>query len=539
MSISGPIPAQCARTGHAVRLHGQALRWCVVALFVLLPGCARLPAQPAPLALQTHFTAGAATTLGQMVATQGLPEGLSGVRVLDTGRDAFLERAALIETAERAIDLQYYIWNSDVTGIYLAHRLYAAAGRGVHVRLLLDDVNVAGRDAALALLDSHPNIEVRVYNPFARRHGAGRVLNLLGDFKRLNRRMHVKTFTVDDSVTIIGGRNIGDEYFDAHAHLNFRDRDVVAIGPVVDTTAQMFDDFWNAALSRPIAALTDTQPDAVGKPDLTVFERAAHTIEALHGALPQRSDAPQRLRTSFAGMTQAQATLVHDRPAAPETVAATMLPQAGSSALDAIAATVRKELLIESAYLVLDDTTLEGVAWLHAQGIQVRALTNSLASNDVTPNHAAYARRRERILDSGVELHELRPDAASCRELIMNAGACLPPHVFALHAKTYVLDRQTVYVGSLNLNMRSRYLNAESGLVIDSPEMAAGIAQAIEHNMKPANSWQVARDEHGNLVWRSDASAPGGAQSDTEPATSWSRRLSSEFFALWPLEKYL
>ena len=238
-------------------------------------------------------------------------------------------------------------------------------------------------------------------------------------------------------------------------------------------------------------------------------------------------------------MTPAPATLVHDQPAAPETVGATELPQAGSTALDAIAATVRKELLIESAYLVLDDATLQGVAWLHTQGIRVRALTNSLASNDVIPNHAAYARRRERLLDSGVELHELRPDAASCRELVMNAAACVPPHVFALHAKTYVLDRRTVYVGSLNLNMRSRYLNAESGLVIESPELAESIARAIEHNMTPANSWQVERDAQGDLVWRTDASAPGGAQADKEPATPWSRRLRSGFFALWPMEKYL
>ena len=268
---------------------GKAVHCCAIALLALLAGCARLPPQPAPLAPEGHFAAGATTTLGRLAATQALPEDLSGVRVLDTGRDAFLERAALIESAERAIDLQYYIWNSDTTGIYIAHRLYAAAERGVHVRLLLDDVNVAGRDAALALLDSHANIEVRVYNPFARRHGAGRVLNLLGDFARLNRRMHVKTFTVDDSATIIGGRNIGDEYFDAHAHLNFRDRDVVAVGPVVENTGELFDDFWNAALSRPIAELTDTQP----KPWATRTPRRSSgprtRIAAIHGPLPQRA----------------------------------------------------------------------------------------------------------------------------------------------------------------------------------------------------------------------------------------------------------
>jgi putative cardiolipin synthase len=536
VSLANPIRVPRHRTATRVP---AAWRWCAIALLAPLAGCARLPPQPAPLAPETHFIAGATTTLGRLATAQALPDGLSGVRVLDTGRDAFLERAALIEAAERAIDLQYYIWNSDATGIYLAHRLYTAAQRGVHVRVLLDDVNVAGRDAALALLDSHPNIEVRVYNPFARRHGAGRVLNLLGDFARLNRRMHVKTFTVDDAATIIGGRNIGDEYFDANPHLNFRDRDVVAVGPVVGATGALFDDFWNAALSRPIGDVAGNPLDAAASPDVEAFQRASSRIEALHGALPQRSDAVERLRAGFAQLTQARTTLVHDLPPAPDAVAQTALPQASSSALTAIAATVRQELLIESAYLVPDDATLAGLETLHGLGIRVRALTNSLASNDVTPNHAAYARRRERILASGVELHELRPDAASCRELVMNAAACVPPHVFGLHAKTYVLDRRTVYVGSLNLNMRSRYLNAESGLVIESPQLASGIADAIEHNMAPANSWRVERNEHGDLLWRTDGSAPGGAQADREPATSWGRRLRSGFFALWPMEKYL
>ncbi|MBP6381618.1 MAG: phospholipase D family protein [Pseudomonadales bacterium] len=511
----------------------------MIALLALPGGCASLPPQADELAPEAHFSAGSATSLGQLAAARNLPDGLGGVRVLDTGRDAFLERAALIEAAERAIDLQYYIWNSDTTGIYLAHRLYAAAERGVRVRLLLDDVNVAGRDAALALLDSHPNIEVRVYNPFVRRHGAGRVLNLLGDFARLNRRMHVKTFTVDDSATIIGGRNIGDEYFDANPHLNFRDRDVVAVGPVVTTTGELFDDFWNAPLSRTIEDVAGKPLDAAASPDVKAFERAASRIESLHGVLPQRSDVAECLRASFAQMTHARTTLVHDLPPAPDAVAQTALPQASSSALSEIAATVRKELLIESAYLVPDDATLAGMATLDGLGIHVRALTNSLASNDVIPNHAAYARRRERLLASGVELHELRPDAASCHDLVMNPAACVPPHVFALHAKTYVLDRRTVYVGSLNLNMRSRYLNAESGLVIESPELAGSIADAIEQNMRAENSWRVERDAHGNLVWRSDASAPGGARADKEPATSWGRRVRSGFFALWPMEKYL
>ncbi len=182
--------------------------------------------------------------------------GLSGVRILDGGVDAFTERIALIDAAQRSIDAQYYIWNSDLTGQYMAHAIYAAAERGVRVRLLLDDINVAGRDATIAALDAHRNVEIRIYNPFPQRDGARKMLDLVTDFSRLNRRMHNKSFTVDGAVTIVGGRNIGDEYFDVNPGLVFRDRDVEVIGPIVDQVGTMFDAFWNSELTYPIAALS-------------------------------------------------------------------------------------------------------------------------------------------------------------------------------------------------------------------------------------------------------------------------------------------
>ena len=222
-------------------------------LALLLSACATLPTEPAPRADALPRELAGSTALGSRVLSATTAHGSdSGIRLLDTGRDAFLERAALIEAAERSIDAQYYIWNSDATGRCMAARVYAAAGRGVRVRVLLDDINVGARDDVLALLDQHPNIEIRIYNPALQRRGLRWALGFLREFSRLNRRMHNKSFTVDGSVTIIGGRNIGDEYFDAHATLNFRDRDVVAVGPVVTDTAQMFDAFWNSVLARPV-----------------------------------------------------------------------------------------------------------------------------------------------------------------------------------------------------------------------------------------------------------------------------------------------
>ncbi|MBP6381635.1 MAG: phospholipase D family protein [Pseudomonadales bacterium] len=509
-------------------------------LALLLSACATLPTEPAPRADALPRELAGSTALGSRVLSATTAHGSdSGIRLLDTGRDAFLERAALIEAAERSIDAQYYIWNSDATGRYMAARLYAAAGRGVRVRVLLDDINVGARDDVLALLDQHPNIEIRIYNPALQRRGLRWALGFLREFSRLNRRMHNKSFTVDGSVTIIGGRNIGDEYFDAHATLNFRDRDVVAVGPVVTDTAQMFDAFWNSVLARPVTEFGN----GVRAGDLQSRARRVADDSArlaqLYGALPQDGVAGLgHVSGSIDAMRWAPARLVHDGPPSGAALADTTVTQTSAAALGALASASREEILIESAYLVLDQQSVDAIRAMHARGMRLRALTNSLASNDVTANHGAYARRRDAILASGVELYEMRPDAASCRGLVLNGSACGSEHVFGLHAKTFVFDRRTVYVGSLNLNLRSRFLNAESGLVIESPELAAQVAADIELNMAPANSWRVVADPRGRAQWL-EGEGSEAVTLNREPRASWSRRASAAMISLLPLEKYL
>ena len=226
-----PLHIAALTIGSRVRSPDRVPSIVVAILCGCLAGCGSLP-PPADGAGSEHFSDAAATELGRLSGRSGAAHGdLSGVRILDSGADAFTQRLALIESAQRSIDAQYYIWNSDLTGQYMAQAIHAAAERGVHVRLLLDDINVAGRDATIAALDSHRNIEIRIYNPFPQRAGVRKMFDLVTDFSRLNRRMHNKSFTVDGAVTIVGGRNIGDEYFDANPDLIFRDRDVVAIGP--------------------------------------------------------------------------------------------------------------------------------------------------------------------------------------------------------------------------------------------------------------------------------------------------------------------
>jgi putative cardiolipin synthase len=507
----------------------------------VLSGCGSLPPPNDAHKASAHFADGATTLLGRLAATSARGhDGLSGVRILDSGADAFTQRLALIESAQRSIDAQYYIWNSDLTGQYMAQAIHAAAERGVHVRLLLDDINVAGRDATIAALDSHRNIEIRIYNPFPQRAGVRKMFDLVTDFSRLNRRMHNKSFTVDGAVTIVGGRNIGDEYFDANPDLIFRDRDVVAIGPVVDQIGGMFDAFWNSELTYSISALTRKRlTEAEADERLEHARQTQAPLEALKFELPaDAADARRIVERSHAAMVWAPVQLVYDQPPRADRVADTSRLQPTAREFGRLAAAARREILIESAYLVLDDPSLKVLGDIEARGVGVRALTNSLASNDVTPNHAAYARRRHAIVASGIDLYELRPDAASCATLVTIDGGCSLQRIFGLHAKSFVFDATTLYVGSMNLNMRSAYLNAESALIIDSPELAGSVARAITLNMRPQNSWHVTRRKDGDLVWTTQRD---GATEEVrhEPETSWLRRTESGFIAMLPLEKYL
>jgi cardiolipin synthase C len=353
--------------------------------------------------------------------------------------------------------------------------------------------------------------------------------------------MHNKSFTVDGVVTILGGRNIGDEYFDADLEMNFRDRDVTVFGPVASQTSAMFDAFWNSPLARPVRELAPAPVPPEPTEAARAIETATGRMNYLHGPLPAGpNEAIEWVRTELARTTRAPARLVYDPPPELDALGDTDQLQPSSRALRDIGQSARSEVLIESAYLVVDADTLAQVQAYQARGVRIRALTNSLASNDVTANHAAYARTREAMLESGIELHEFRPDAESCRRLVENHAPCVMPQMFGLHAKTFVMDRRMVYVGSLNMNLRSHYLNAESGLIIESPELAARIAADIEENMRPGNSWKPVLDERGRLRWLEDhdAAAPAVAY-DSEPRTEWARRLQSAFIAALPLEKYL
>jgi cardiolipin synthase C len=502
---------------------------------LFLTGCATLPPPPDHRP-EYAFAYPEQTTLGALArAAAEQHPGKTGLVLLDTGYQAFLLRASLIEAAERSIDAQYYIWNSDFSGTYLARRMVLAADRGVRVRVLLDDINVKGRDSVIAALDRHPNIDVRIYNPQAVRDGPGKLFGFAADFRRLNRRMHNKTLVVDGALGIVGGRNIGDEYFDLRDDMNHRDRDVLAAGPPVREMSMGFDAYWNSPWSYPIGLLAREAADG---PDGAARLDRARVRAAETGGLWQRpainaAEGHSALERALSGAVWAEAEMVFDPPVT-DMQEDSNRPSRTAEALRALVEASTSEILVESAYFILGDVQLENLAGTRERGVRVSVLTNSLASNDVTANHAGYARRRPAMLAGGIELRELRPDAAACSVWVEAPGFCDDGHM-SLHAKSAVFDRRVLFIGSFNVNLRSIYLNGETLLVIRSEELASRVADDIELGMAAENSWKVQQLDDGWLVW---SSGPENTWR-REPEAGWWQRFKSGLIASFPIEKYL
>ncbi|WP_228260803.1 phospholipase D family protein [Marinobacter orientalis] len=460
--------------------------------------------------------------------------GQSGFYMLDSGHEAFLYRAALVEAAEQSIDVQSYIWNNDASGRYLAGRLLLAADRGIQVRLLLDDFNAEGIGELFAALDTHPNIYIRLFNPARSRGGWGRWVSFLMDFDRINRRMHNKTFVVDGAVGVVGGRNIGDEYFGFDADLYFRDRDVLSLGPVVNGMTDNFQAYWDNRWAYPVSVLyPDTPAEGNVVAALDQLRRQARAQDGL--PVPAPADSPRgrtELVELFDRLVVAHGELVFDLPfETMEEPAET--PRRSAKALQILAQAASQEILIESAYLILTEKQLKLLDVGDRQGLKVTAVTNSLASNDLVTNHAGYARWRPYMLRQGIRIYELKPDAEACEQWLRNDSVCASGDA-SLHTKSVVFDRSTLVVGSFNVNLRSIYLNGETVLVIHSPELAEAVARDVQSLMQPGNSWEVSLDDSGDLHWRS-----GEESYTSEPAVGWWRGVKSRLLSWLPIEKYL
>lgn len=505
---------------------------------LLAGGCASLP-EDVYRPVSVAYTDTGSTSLGRarQVEKQAHP-GQSGFRILDNGLDAFVARGVLAQRAERSIDAQYYLLHDDDTGALFVDQLIDAADRGVRVRLLVDDMDIVGRDIGAAILDDHPNMEVRLFNPFSRQ--GSKVVQLVTRFGAVTRRMHNKSFTVDNQVAILGGRNIGDEYFGANPELDYSDLDVMAIGPVVDEVSESFDSYWNSEIVYPAKSLAGDlpQPGEIQERYSAFRQAVAELEDSPYMQALRNSDLANEVRQSRVDFVWGYAEIVSDDP---EKVVA------GRNATGYHLATqlrpyftdVSDELIIITPYFVPARSGTRFLTELAQSGVRVRILTNSLASNDVPIVHSAYAQYRKELLRSDVELYEvsnvLSKEQRDYRSGFSRSGSA------SLHAKSFVFDRRKVFVGSLNLDPRSIVENTEIGMVLNSREIAGDLSGWFEDYVLE-NAFEVELIENANgterLVWHG---VENGEQVTYgfDPYTSFPQRLGNSLAGLLPIESQL
>jgi len=497
---------------------------------VIVTGCATLP-PPTDRLETTAITDTAGTRLGRAIAPSvAANPGKTGVHALSDPRDAFAARIVLANAAERSVDAQYYIWHGDSVGYLMFQALWEAAERGVRVRLLLDDLNTKGLDPTIATLDAHPNIEVRLYNPLVGRDA--RALNFLTDFTRVNRRMHNKSFTVDNQATIVGGRNIADEYFGAGADLTFADLDVLAVGAAIPRVSREFDLYWNSASAYPAAGFVGA-PVPQGAADLQarfMATRAAPESMAYLQAVRATPLLPALLDRTLK-LEWADAEVVYDDPAktldTTERTDVLLFPE-----LLRRMGPAESTLDIVSPYFIPGAAGTEQLAALAKRGVSVRVLTNYLAASEANFVHSGYAKRRRDLLQAGVRLFEIKSTAKQVGEsqALFGSGASS-----GLHAKTLAVDDRRIFVGSFNLDPRSARLNTEMGLVLTSPVLAGGLARFFDVEV-PLLAYEVRLVADGSgLEWIERTSA-GEKRYDTEPDSSWSARMAVELLSTLPID---
>lgn len=507
-----------------------------LALAISLAGCATSKVvpyeRPAPDYAKPAVPDGIFFEIESAIRSQHGAE-TSGFELIDSNEDGLRWRLALIDSARQSIDVQYYLWYGDDAGRILAKRLLDAADQGVKVRMLVDDLNtlfsdagsIAMRDRIAALMDAHPNLELRLFNPWSNRQIAARVGEGMDEFKRVNQRMHNKVMIVDNRATIIGGRNIGDEYMGLHAEFNFHDLDVLGIGPVARQASDVFDAYWNSDWVMPVSALripvsTDEQAEA-----LAALIQRINEAASLARFPPESRSWSTELDALQATLHPGSSQVITDLPAT-DNIDHVMLEQ-----IHTLIAATQSQLLIVNAYIIPAERGIGALQKLNSRGVNIKILTNSLASHDVPAVNSHYKQWRKPILETGAELYEMRHDAMI--QPLVSDTAPTAAHFMGLHSKAMVVDRERVFIGSMNFDPRSAMINTEMGVIIESKALAEALAILIERDMLPANSWRVDLGEDGKLQWINDTETV-----TSQPARNWWQRVQDVIFRAVPKEYY-
>jgi putative cardiolipin synthase len=507
-------------------------RWLACISVIFGAGCAQLPDHPDPPDVAALATA-SDTPLDTLVGTaEAKHPGASGFRLVAEGTEAFVLRAHSAQLAARSLDVQTYIWHADATGMYLAQRLLLAADRGVRVRLLVDDLDARAKNAGFAAIAAHPNVEVRMFNPFATRSGSVRLAGEgVRDFGRINRRMHNKSWIADNRIALVGGRNLGDEYFTASEEVNFVDLDFAMAGAVVRDVSESFDRFWNSTTVWPVENL---DAEAVNEAALeklrgTLAAEAKSAEAGRYAQALRADDGIQRLTSGDWPMQWAEKfRFVSDDPAK-----VTMEERDSSRAVvaSAIAPLMRdsaKSLDVISPYFVPGDVGTTLLTDRAKAGVNVKVLTNSLAANDVASVHGGYSRHRKQLIEGGVGMWELKPVKAGGGKssLTGSSGA-------SLHTKAFTVDGKVAFVGSYNLDPRSTWLNSEQGVMVEDATLAAQLEEIFRQQTAGSHAWKVTLEE-GDLRW-----GDGSQTLDSEPEATFGQKFQAWFARTFHLDAQL
>ena len=491
----------------------------------VLPGCAALPdlREPRPTFAAPRAEQGPLADHGERIeASLAAPE--SAYWLLDNNADALLARIALTDLATETLDIQYFIWQDDMTGRLLMQHVLAAADRGVHVRFLIDDLTLTGRDDEIAGLDAHPLIDVRIFNPWTRRSSLLRPLQFMFRSRLLNHRMHNKILVADGRFGILGGRNIGDRYFGVYDRFVQNDIDVMVAGPLLRDMIRSFDDYWNSELAFPVFWTDGNGADLLGR----LRGICADVVDAHAPTLGAFAPPEDRWRSYFDGLaaspSRGPGELLLDSPNVH-----VERPTQLYARFREIVRSAESELVLSSPYLIPDRDFVADLAELVERGVDVRIVTNSLASNSHIIAHSAYKKWRRALLETGAEIYEMRADAD-----VLGYFTTPPaePETLALHTKAFVVDGRRVFIGSPNVDPRSMILNTEIGVVAEDPALAGEIREILYRDMLPENAWRVTMDADGWLEWSAEEESHS-----RQPALGFGQRLIEFFINLIPIKK--
>ena len=452
----------------------------------------------------------------------------SGIRLLADPSEALQSRLHMAALATTTLDIQYYLWQGDNSGLALTHEVLQAADRGVRVRILLDDIYHSGRDSAYQTLDAHPNVEVRLFNPMGNR-GAAKQANYAFKKSNFNYRMHNKIFLVDGVAAVLGGRNIGDEYFGQDPSFNFQDMDAIALGEVAAEAGEAFDLFWNAELAFPVTALN-------GNPEeMPTAAQTATLAEARKRVIPPGEEDTAAATEAWLSALSTELLWTNARVIVDRPDRGTEQPDSAFMALiEDPSLRPEKSMVIQTAYLIPNGPTMGNIEAIGAQGASMKILTNSAQSNNHNSVHAFYVPYRKRLIEAGVDLYEVQGNGslAGYLDRVGEDGRA------GLHTKSMVFDERVSIIGSYNMDPRSRVWNSEIALVVDDAGFAAEVLEEMARDFTPDAAWRLSLDDNGKLLWSGEVDGEP-VQFSKDPGTSWWTRFVWGVMRIFPLENEL